>query len=126
MNNADIVRRIVIPVGGADREYLAQEEAVQWAATLEVPLHAFHVSAEPDQVQDPFSYIEGLAKRRDVELHTQILVGSDPAKEILAELDALDLTIIGSENLDGTYQLGSVARTLFQSGPGPLHVVRLT
>ncbi|MDX1612341.1 MAG: universal stress protein, partial [Candidatus Thermoplasmatota archaeon] len=41
--------RIVIPVQGTDREYEAQQWAVEFAAALSVPVYAVHVAQGEEQ-----------------------------------------------------------------------------
>lgn len=120
------VRRIVVPVSGTDREFLAQEHAVLFADALGVPLTAVKVSLAPDEESpDTFMFLEKLADRRGVPFEGIILAGTDAVEVILSELDPLDLTIIGSERIGDRHHVGGFAERLLHDAPGAVQVVRL-
>lgn len=120
------VARIVVPVGGTDDEYLAQEQAVQFAAALDVPVHAIHVAAYPEAADDRmFHFLRQATKKWGVELKPCIALGTSPAEALLAELDSLDLVVVGSRRLGTRFHIGSVAERLIKESPAPVQVVRL-
>ena len=109
------VRRVVVPVGGTDREFLAQEQAVWFAEALDVPVVGVHVAAlDEDGRDDLFTYIHQQCTRRNVRFEGLTLQGTDPAATVLDELDALDLAVVGSERLGGKNHLNSFAERSWQ------------
>jgi nucleotide-binding universal stress UspA family protein len=119
-------RRIVVPVGGTDREFLAQEQAVEIASMMGVSVAAVHVSPDPDQAPpDLFHYLQQQGERWGVEIATIPLVGSDVADALIDELGALDLVVIGTGRMGTRYHFGSVAEQVLRRAPCPLLVVRL-
>ncbi len=120
------VRRVVVPIEGTDSEFLTQELAAEWASALGVSAHAVHVSAAPDEAnEDLWSYFQKACDRWGVELDTQQLAGTDAAQEILAELDAMDLLVIGTRRLTGRFHVGSVTQAILRDAPCAVQVVRL-
>lgn len=119
-------RRVVIPVHGSDREFLAQEQAVLYADALGVPLVGVKVSRAPDE-EDPiiFDYIARQAKRRGIDFEPLVLMGTDPVSTFLSEIDALDLVIVGSERAGDRHHVGGFVERLLHSAPGSVQVVRL-
>jgi nucleotide-binding universal stress UspA family protein len=117
--------QIVIPVQGTDREYYAQQWAVEFAAAIGVPVKALHVG-DGSQDDDPevFRYIQKLAEKHSVEITTQHLHG-DVVDELAAELAPRDLCVIGTRRLSHAYHVGSVAAGLIEKAPCPVQVVRL-
>lgn len=120
------VRRIVVPVSGSDREFIAQEHAVLFADALGVPIVAVHVSPRPDEAPgDLFDYIAHQARRRNVSFDALVLAGTDPVEPFLAELEPMDLAVIGSERIGDQHQIGGFAARVLHDAPGAVQVVRL-
>lgn len=118
--------RIVVPVAGTDREFLAQQWAVELAAALGVRLDAVHVSNARDVDRtEVFAFLEGECRKWGVGLKTTILVGPDVPREIVEELGPRDLVIIGTRRLASHYHMGSVAAELIRTAPCPVQIVRL-
>ncbi|MBW3582130.1 MAG: universal stress protein [Euryarchaeota archaeon] len=118
--------QIVVPVQGTDREFLAQQWAVEIAAALELPVRAVHVSGDAgDGAPDKFDYLEKLAKKHGVELKTEVIHGSDVVRELVDELGARDLVVLGTRKLSHQYHIGSVAAALVEKAPCPVQIVRL-
>lgn len=125
-NEQSPIRRIVIPVQGTDREFLAQEHAISLASALGVPLAAVHVrNGSDDRSDDVFAWVRKHATAWGVALEERALMGEDPAQVLTDELDPLDLVVIGSRRLGGRYHVGSVADRLIRDAPCPVQVVRL-
>ncbi len=120
------VRRIVVPVGGTDREFLAQEQAIAFAEVLGVPVVGVKVTPATDDVRpDLFSYLEGHAARHGVDFESLILAGTDPVEPFLDELDGLDLVVVGSERIGDRHHVDSFVERILRHAPGPVQVVRL-
>lgn len=119
------IRRIVVPVEGSDREFLAQEHAVTLAAALDVPVHAVHVRSPVGDHGDVFAWLQKEAEQWGVSLDCRSMDGSDAGAEIVLELQPLDLVVIGSSHAGSKYHLGSVAEHLIRHAPCPVQVVRL-
>lgn len=120
------VRRVVVPVQGTDREYIAQEHAIMLAAALGATVRAVHVQdGTEERTDDVFAWLRKHADMHGVEVDAQVMDGSDPATILVEELDALDLVVIGSRRLGGRYHVGSVAERLIRDAPCPVQVVRL-
>lgn len=120
------VARVVVPVGGDDEEYLAQEQAVLFAAALDVPLLAFHVTADLESVPESiFGFLRQQGERWSVAVETAVVPGPEPVAVLLAEIDALDLVVVGTRRLGTRFHLGSIAERLVNESPGPVQVVRL-
>lgn len=119
--------RIVIPVEGTDREYEAQQWAVELAAALGTPVYALHVSAGDEDIerQDHFSFLEKLSEKWDVELEAVSISSNDVVTELVEELQPRDLVVIGTRKLSGQYHVGSVAGALVRKAPCPVQIVRL-
>lgn len=119
-------RRIVVPIGGSDREFLAQEQAVEYAAALGIPLAAVHVSVAPDEADGGlFDYVKRLAERHQVACDCLTLYGDDPAVTLQDELDGMDLLVVGTENLGTRKDLDSHTKRLLGHAPCNVQVVRL-
>lgn len=124
--NAQPVRRVVIPVEGTDREYVVQEQAAEWASALGVPVYAVHVETAPEGAHnDLWKYVQKACDRWGVALQVRVLAGTEPADEILAELDAMDLLIIGTRRLTGRFHVGSVTESILRRAPCAVQVIRL-
>lgn len=121
--------RIVVPVQGTDREFLAQQWAVEFAAALGVPVCAVHVSSGAGDVPDEdeiFSYVGEEAMKWGVPIETHVLAGGlDPVQAILDELKVRDLVVIGTRRLGGTFHVGSVTAELVRRAPCPVQVLRI-
>lgn len=117
--------RIVIPIQGTDREYLAQQWAVEMAAALKLPVRAVHVSnGTGNDPPDVFTYLQRIASKYSVTVTTKILHG-EIVEELVDELGARDLCVIGTRKLSHHYHIGSVAEALIEKAPCPVQVVRL-
>lgn len=121
---AGLVERIVVPVSGSDREYEAQQHAVEHAAALGAPLMGLHVTTEPEAVSfDIFGYLEGLCSRWGVHFLEEVIPEGDPRSAILDALDPQDLLIMG------TVRLGSAepsnAEHILRNAPCPVQILRL-
>lgn len=120
------VARVVVPVAGTDREYVVQEQAAEWAAALDVPLYALHVSSAPDEINgDVWHYVNEVCERWGVDCETRAIAGTDPAEEVLQEVDAMDLIVIGTRKMTGRFHLGSVTDAILKDAPCAVQVVRL-
>lgn len=120
------VKQVVVPVGGSDREFLAQEQAVILASALGVPLRALHVAPDPDTApSDVFAFLEKACRTQDVAFESRVIGGDDPAEELVQEVDALDLLVMGTQRLGTRYHLGSVAERVIRDAPAMVQVVRL-
>jgi len=120
------IRRVVVPVGGTAREFVAQEQAIEMAAALRVPVLALHISADPDRAPaDTFEYVEKLAEKWGVPFDSEILADMEPAERLVNELDAVDLLVIGTRRMGRKYHFGSVAEHLLQKATCLIQVVRL-
>lgn len=120
--------RVVVPVQGTDREYDVQQWAVEFATATGAPIAAVHVTADPDAVPaDTFQFLGKLCEEREVTLDTHVAAGTEEevVDVLLAELDAMDLVIIGTRKLGQGYHVGSVAEGLIQGAPGPVQVLRI-
>lgn len=115
-----------MPVEGTDREFLAQEWAVELAAALEVPVRAVHVAPHAGTTApDVFSYLQNQCKKWGVACRTTVVHGSDVAQELSDELTPRDLVVVGTRKLASHYHVGSVAGELVRKAPCPVQVVRL-
>ncbi|PSG96099.1 hypothetical protein BRD56_12565 [Thermoplasmatales archaeon SW_10_69_26] len=123
--------RIVVPVEGSDREFEAQQWATELAASLDIRVHALHVTSgrEEELHEDHFSFIEKLCEKWNVELTKRTAGRDDVTQEILDELAPRDLVVIGTRRManvnGGDYHVGSVAAELVRQAPCPVQVVRL-
>ncbi len=119
--------RIVVPVEGTDREYEAQQWAVEFAAALGTPVYALHVASGDEDAgrEDHFSFIEKLAEKWEVELEAVTISSNDVVTELVEELQPRDLVVIGTRQLSGQYHVGSVAGALVRQAPCPVQIVRL-
>lgn len=118
--------RIVVPVQGTDREFIAQQWAVEFAAALGVPICALHVTTAgkaPDN--GVFSFLEEACMKWGVTFHKQILAGEDVVDELVHEIKTRDLVIIGTRRLSGHYHVGSITRDLVKRVHCPVQVVRI-
>lgn len=118
--------RIVVPVEGTDREFIAQQWAVEFAAAMGVGVAAFHVATSA-RVPPPgvFAFLQEACTKWGVPLDTQVLAGEDVVEELLPEMKTRDLVIIGTRRLAGHYHLGSVSLELIRRAPCPVQVVRI-
>ena len=118
--------RIIVPVQGTDREFIAQQWAVEFAAALGVPVLALHVSP-PGKAPDAavFSFIDEASIKWGVTLQKELLVGDNVVDELVSEIKPRDLVIIGTRHLGGRYHMGSVALDLIQRARSPVQVVRI-
>lgn len=122
-----LVDDVVVPVEGTDREFFAQQWAVEFAAALGVRLRAIHVrSARDPRRQDLFAFLAAECQRWGVPFESRIIDGQDAATELEAELGPRDLVVIGSRRLSGRPRPESVAGTLVARAPCPVLIVRLT
>jgi len=120
------IERVVVPVQGTDREFVAQQWAVELAAALGVRMHAVHVTADPDVDRaDVFSFLEGECRKWGVDITTTVLSGTRVAHELVEELGPRDLVIVGTRRLLAEYHMGSVAAELVRTAPCPVQIVRL-
>lgn len=121
--------RIVVPVEGTDREFEAQQWATELAASLDVPVHALHVTSgrEEELHEDHFSFIESLCEKWGVELSKRVAGRDDVTQEILDELTPRDLVVIGTRRManSGDYHVGSVTAEVVRQSPCPVQIVRL-
>jgi hypothetical protein len=119
-------RRVVVPIGGSDREFIAQEQAVLYAEALGVPVVAVNVSRSPDEVPDDlFRFIERAGQRRRVPVVRLLLAGTDPVEALLAELGPLDLVVVGSERIGDRHRLPGFVERLVHDAPGAVQIVRI-
>ena len=118
--------RIVVPVQGTDREFIAQQWAVEFAAALALPVTAIHI-AEPgrDGRADLFQFVEGVARKWGVRIESRTLESASPIVEFLKELGPRDLVVIGTARLARAYHVGSFAGELIRAAPCPIQVVRI-
>lgn len=121
--------RVVIPVQGTDREFLAQQWAVEFAAALGVPICAVHVatgaeSADVDE-DELFAYVGEEAMKWGVPIETHVLAGRSVVDVVLDEVKPRDLIVIGTRRLGSAFHVGSVAAELVRRAPCPVQVVRI-
>lgn len=120
------IDRIVVPVEGTADELVAQQWAVEFAAALELPLRAVHISMRPgDSPPDVFAYLESLCKKWHVTLETRTVRGQSVVDELVEELAPRDLVVLGTRKLASHYHVGSVAEDLVRRAPCPVQIVRL-
>lgn len=120
------ISTVVVPIEGSSQEMVAQEWAVQMAAAVGAQLTAVHVATSPKKAPgDIFDYVTRLCKRHDVRLETKHLNGADVAEELVEELTATDLVVIGTRLLGTEYHMGSVTEGLIRRAPCPVQVIRL-
>lgn len=126
---ADQVRpadRLVVPVQGTDREFVAQQWAVEFAAALGIPVYAVHIqNGEGEELTDQFDYLRSACEKWQIPLETRVAYASDVVDELVNELDTRDLVILGTRHMAGTYHVGSVASELVRRAPCPVQIVRL-
>ncbi len=120
------VQRVVVGVEGVGGEELVQEQAALFAAALGVSVLGLHVH---DPGRPPrngvFTYLERQCGRLGVRFMAQPMPGTDAGDEIVAELDASDLCVLGTRRLGSRYHTGSVAKKVLDAAPGPVQLVRL-
>lgn len=117
---------VLVPIEGSSQELIVQEQAVNLAANLGVPLKAIHVSTEYEPLPRRFfSYVEGLAHRRQVPFEKRVIRGDDVVREILEEVTLSDIIVVGTRFLGSEYHLGSVTEALIHRAPCPVQVIRL-
>lgn len=118
--------RIVIPVQGTDREFLAQQSAVEIAGAMGLPVVAIHIApGVGDTPPDVFRYIEQLGRKHDVHVEGKEIHSEDIVSELVEELTTRDLCLIGTRKLSHHYHVGSVAAGLIEKAPCPVQVVRI-
>lgn len=127
--------RIVVPSEGTDREFLAQQWAVELAAALGLEVHGLHVTnadregqedaTDEEITTDVFSYLKKLATKYDVQLTTTVLHGGNVVESLVDELSARDICVIGTRKLSHHYHVGSITADLIEKAECPVHVVRL-
>ena len=120
------VQRLVVAIGGSDREYVAQQWAFHLASALHVPVVGIHVSTEgAEPPKDVFTYSRHQADKWHINYKTQTLWGADVAKLLTDELSPTDLLVMGTRRLARQFHMGSVAAELLRSAPCPIQLVRL-
>jgi nucleotide-binding universal stress UspA family protein len=127
--------RLVVPTQGTDREFLAQQWAVELAAALGLEVHGLHVldndrdgqedASDEEIKKEVFSYLQKLADKYDVKLTTTLLHGGDIVDLLVDELSPRDICVIGTRKLSHKYHVGSVTAELIERAECPVHVVRL-
>jgi nucleotide-binding universal stress UspA family protein len=120
------VQRLVLAIGGTDREYVAQTWAFHLATALHVPVLGLHVAtdgAEPPR--DVFTYSRQQADKWHVHFRTHTLWGNEVAKLLSDELAPTDLLVMGTRRLARQFHMGSVAAELLRTAPCPVQLVRL-
>ncbi len=120
--------RIVVPVAGTDREFLAQQWAVELAAALGAPVRALHVApAVGERMQGVFAFLDAECRKWGVKLSARSIAAEDVVEEVIAELNPRDLVVIGTRRLAASpqYHVGSVAAELIRRAPCPVQVLRL-
>jgi nucleotide-binding universal stress UspA family protein len=121
-----LVERIVVPVEGTDREYVAQQWAAELAFALGVGVRAVHVDPDMRQPQqDLFRYVESECRRWGVPFESVVVHGQDVVEELTGELNARDLVVVGTRALASAYHLGSVAADLVRTAPCPVQILRI-
>ncbi len=120
------VQRILVPVQGTDREFLAQDEAVRLAAALEVPVLALHVTRLPDETPPTiFDHVTAECQRWGVALDARMVAGTDPAWEVSQEMGPLDLVVMGTRRAGSRFHVGSIAERLIRCAPARVLLIRL-
>jgi nucleotide-binding universal stress UspA family protein len=121
------VDRVVVPVQGTDREFMAQQWAVELAAGLGVPVHAVHVTdaREGRAPPDVFEFLRRLCEKWNAPLTTRVAHRDDVVNEIVEDLGPRDLCVIGTRHMSGQYHVGSVAIELVKRAPCPVQIVRI-
>ena len=117
--------RVVVPVQGTDREFVAEQWAVELAAALALPVHAVHVAPAGSDGEGVFDFIRSVCEKWGVRLTTLVLHGSSVAEELVEELEPRDLVVIGTRRLAQDYHVGSVAADLVRRAPCPVQIMRL-
>ncbi len=116
-------RRVVVPVGGTDREFVVQEQAMALARALRVPVVGLHISTE-DEPPDVFGFLTVLSRRHEVPLETRFISGPDVADELANETTGVDVIVIGTRRLGDQYE-ESITQKLIQQADASVYVVRL-
>ncbi len=118
--------RIVIPVEGTDREFLAQQTAIEIGGAMGLPVVAVHIATgASDGPPDVFRFMEQLGRKHDVKIEGKTIHSESVVDELVAELMTRDLCIIGTRKLSHHYHVGSIAAELIEKAPCPVQVVRL-
>ena len=121
-----LVDEVVVPVEGTDREFFAQQSAVQIAASLGVVLRAIHIGSPGSRQRgDLFDYLRTESWRWGVPFESEIMEGEDVAGEIVEEVGPRDLIVIGSRRLGHRFHIGSVTEALVRRAPCPVQIVRI-
>jgi nucleotide-binding universal stress UspA family protein len=119
-------QRLVIAIGGTDSEFVAQQWAIELAASVAVPVFAVHVAVEgTDPPKDVFSYVGRLAQKWGVGFQKHIAWGQDVAKVLTDELSPTDLLVMATRRMARQYHIGSVAAELVRRAPCPVQLVRV-
>lgn len=120
------IQRLVMAIGGTDREYVAQSWAFQLASALHVPVLGLHVATEgAEPPKDVFTYSRHQADKWHINYRTHTLWGADVAKLLCDELAPTDLLVMGTRRLARQFHMGSVAAELLRKAPCPIQLVRL-
>lgn len=124
--NTGPVQRVVLAIGGTDREYVAQSWAFQLASALHVPVVGVHVATDGGEPPvDLFMYSRQQAEKWRVDYRTHTLWGPEVARLLRDELSPTDLLVMGTRRLARQYHMGSVAADLLRIAPCPIQLVRL-
>lgn len=122
-----LVNRVIVPVEGSAGEFFVQQWAMQMAAAVGANALGLHVSPPAGTTPpDVFDQLRHEASRWNVSLEHRVILGTNAAEEIAAELGPRDLVVIGSRRLPTRGELGSNARDLVRLAPCPVVVLRLT
>lgn len=120
------VDRIVVPVEGTDREFEAQQRAVELACYLGVPVCALHVAPPTGGTpEDVFSYLDKECVKWRVQLDARVVRGTSVVDELVDELHVRDMVVVGTRRMASEYHVGSVAAQLVRRAPCPVQLVRL-
>jgi len=118
--------QIVVPVQGTDREFLAQQWAVEMAAALGLPVRGIHISDGTSAASnDVFRYLSTQCRKHSVPFTQAVLHATDVVDELVNELGPRDLVVLGTRKLAHHFHVGSVAAALVEKAPCPVQIVRL-
>lgn len=127
--------RMVVPTQGTDREFLAQQWAIELAAALGLDVHGVHVvdtdrngqeDATDEEIEaEVFAYLRKLADKYGVKVTTGLMHGGDVVDLLVDELGPRDICVIGTRKLSHKYHVGSVTAELIERAECPVQVVRL-
>lgn len=120
-----LVDRVLVPIEGGSEELLVQQWAVGMADALGAQLHAVHVSTDGlEPPKDVFSYLSRLAEEHAVSVETTVVNAKTVVDELVEELSANDLVVIGTRVLGSGPEV-SVTEELIQRAPCPVQVIRI-